>query len=113
MDSNSCSITHTPERLVPEFYRRADALHRLTSRGARLLRSFVQNFLDRAGLRQHGPAALADRIEMRVERLRQLGLDLDVADLPGAIAFLQIVHFPGVGVEGVVVDEHGIAFDGT
>ena len=47
----------------------------------------------RARLREHLGAARADRIEIGVQRLRQLGLDLDVADLAGAVALLQIVDF--------------------
>ena len=64
-----------------------------------------------AGPGEHGGAALADRIEVRVQRVGELRLDLDVADLAGAVARLQVVDFGRVRVERVVVDEHRIALD--
>jgi hypothetical protein len=55
----------------------------------------------------------ADRIERGVERAGQLGLDLHVAHTCRPVALLQIVHSGGVGVERVVIDDHGIALDGA
>ena len=104
-----------PSQCVTQYadlHRVAHALHRLARRRrARALRAFEENLLQTVGLRQHGRAPLADRIEVRVERGRQLGLHLDVADLAGAVARLQVVDFGRVRVERVVVGEDRIALD--
>jgi hypothetical protein len=64
-----------------------------------------------ARFRQHRGAARANRIQVRVQRLGQLGLHFDVADFAGAVARLQIVDFGHIRVEGVVIGEHRVAFD--
>ena len=78
---------------------------------AGLLRAFHQDVADVAGPRQRLLPALADRIEQGVDRDGQLGLDLDVADLAGAIPRLEVLDFVLVRVERVVVHEHRIALD--
>ena len=88
-------------------------LPRLLIDRAGLLRAFVQDFLEPLRVRHEiGPAG-AHRIEVRVQRARQLGLDLDVADLAGAVPGLQILDLRGVGIEGVVIHEHRIPLDGA
>ncbi len=54
---------------------------------------------------------LAHRLERRVQRLRQLVLHLDVADLAGAIARLQVVDLGDIRVEHVVIQEDRVALD--
>src|SRR3970040_211064 len=56
-------------------------------------------------------AARADRVQEAVEGGGQALLYLDVAHLPLAVAALQVLDLVPVVVEGVVVDEHGVALD--
>src|SRR3989338_2744421 len=56
-------------------------------------------------------APLADGCEEALQGLVQALLDLDVADLPGAVASLEVLDLRGVVVEGVVIDEDGVALD--
>src|SRR5258708_15118204 len=93
---------------IRDFHRFADPLHRADGNRARTLRSLEQNLFETIGLRQQRRTAFANRAQVRVEGIRKLGLDLDVADLPGTVPRLEGVDFPGVGVERVVIDEHGI-----
>ena len=95
-----------------ELHRVAHALHRLRRRPRAPASSL------RAGSRAACPglastAARRSRIGSRCafSAVGQLRLHLDVADLAGAVARLQIVDFRRVRVERVVVDEHRIAFD--
>src|SRR3989304_3934924 len=56
-------------------------------------------------------APLADGCEEALQGLVQALLDLDVADLPGAVASLEVLDLRGVVVEGVGIDEDGVALD--
>src|SRR5580765_639620 len=88
-----------------------DPPHRLLSYRTRTLRAFEQDVPQMIRLREHGGSPLADWIEMRVERVGQLGLHLHVADLAEAVTSLEIVDLGLVRVERVVIGEHRIAFD--
>ena len=56
-------------------------------------------------------AAFAEGFKEGIDGGRQLGFDFYVADLTGAVAGFQVVHFGAVGVEGVVVDKDRVALD--
>ncbi len=56
-------------------------------------------------------AALAHRIEQVVDGDGELLLHFDIADGAADVALLQVVDLGDVRVEGVVVDEHRVAFD--
>ena len=51
----------------------------------------MHDLTDLAGPAQHLASPLAERLEYGVHRCGQLGLDLDVADLPRPVARLEIV----------------------
>src|SRR5690349_10681181 len=77
-----------PALRIPQFHSGADAVHRPCRNRARLARSLVQDLSERRGLREQLGAALAHGREVRVQRLRELRLHLDVADLPDPVARL-------------------------
>ena len=95
---------HTVARRVLGIYRYAifiavpDSRHRLPGDDAGALRAFEQDLLQAVRLGEHRRAPLADRIEVRVERAGQLRLDLDVADLAGAVPRLQVLDFRRFGL---------------
>src|SRR5919197_1536873 len=96
---------------VAEVERIADQRHGLLRHGPCARRA------DLEGLAHHPHpglvvrAALADRVEERVERGGQLLLDLHVADRAAAIAVLELFNLRAVWIEGVVVHEDRIALD--
>src|SRR5262245_53806524 len=107
--ADSKSVCPSMVLLVRDLHRVAPALHRVHRDGARALRPLEQDVLQAIGLREHGGPPRANRIEARVQRGGELHLDLDVADLAGAVPRLQILDLRLVRVERVVVDEHRIA----
>src|SRR5438105_4026704 len=54
---------------------------------------------------------LADRLEEGLQRDVELLFYLDIADLPGPVASLQILDLGRVRVEVVVINEHRVSFD--
>src|SRR5919204_6569802 len=80
IDSNSgCSMIESD---VSELDCFANALHLVLRRGPRPARSLMQDFADAGRLCEYFASPCAHRIEVRVERLRELLLHLDIADLP-------------------------------
>src|SRR5688500_7080798 len=98
--------------LVRNLHRVADALHGLYRRCTRAPGTFDEDLMNPLWARSKFSPAFAHRFERGVQRLRQLVLDFDVADLAGAVARFEIINFRGIRIEHVVVQEHGIAFDG-
>jgi hypothetical protein len=75
------------------------------------LRSLEQYLFQGVGFREDRLASLADRLQVSVQGVGQLGLDLDVAHLSRPVARLQIVDLRRIRIEGVVIGEDRIAFD--
>src|SRR5688500_12422483 len=67
--------------------------------------SFDEDLANVAWTSERSLAPLADRLEHGINRIRQLCLHLDVANLPIAIASLEIVDFGTVRIERIMVDE--------
>ena len=86
-------------------------LHRLVRDCPRSLRPFDSDLPDALRLRHDLAAALAHGFQRRVQRARQLLLDLDVADRARPVARLQILDLRRIGIEGVMVHEDRVAFD--
>ena len=114
MDSNSLMFHGADSSLtrIAQFHGARARAPSSPARCARALRDPSSRISRTAtGLASTCGAARADRLQMRVERLRQLRLHLDVADLAGTVARLQVLDLGGVRVERVVVHEHRVAFD--
>ena len=75
--------------------------------------TFVEDFLNKAFLGFVVGAALADRVKERIERAGELFFYFDIAYLACAVAHFEVFDFGFVRVEGVMVDEHRVAFDGA
>ena len=99
--------------LYDNLHRFTHALHRLARHHSGALRSFEQNLAQLVGPGEHRGAALSNGRQVRVERVGELRLHLDVAHFAGAIARLEILDLAGVRVEHVVIRKHRIAFDGA
>jgi hypothetical protein len=54
----------------------------------------------------------SNRLKEVVDSNCEFFLDFHITDFADAIAFFQIVHFRFGWIEGIVIDEHGIAFNG-
>src|SRR5262245_39123397 len=96
---------------ILQLYGRANALHGFLGDALRLARAFDENVTNVARARFGFRAALADGLEQRIDRVGELGLDLDVAHRAFTVAGLEVVDFGAVRIERVVIDEHGIALD--
>src|SRR5262245_33705633 len=106
-DSNSGCI----ERSVTDLHRLAYSRHGLGGDLARARGTLEQTVAKLAGAGKDLRAPLPDRLQRFVDGPRQLLLHFDVAYFTASIAIFQICHLIHVGVEGIVVDEHRIAFD--
>src|SRR4051812_16736105 len=93
IDSKSCWYS------ILESHGASHALHRFLSEAARLFRAFVQQLDQHRRFRHDCRTARADRLEVGVQRLGQLGLHLAVTHLAGAIPLFQIVDLRPVWVE--------------
>src|SRR5689334_9010268 len=89
----------------------AHAGHRLFGDRAGFARTFDEDLTQLARPLQRLGTALTDGVEHLIDRGSELRLDLDVSDLAGAVARLQVVHLVAVRVERVVKDEDRIALD--
>src|SRR5690606_21948207 len=93
---------------VRDAHRRTHALHRLGRDRPHRAVARVQHVLHQRGIALQCGAPLADRVQERVQRARQLPLHLHVAHPALPVALLQVLDLRTVRVEEVLVDEDGV-----